>query len=130
MNMEKHLPYQDRLYRGPDFIVSYELDSCEELKSLKPCQGMRVDFLYDREDPNVEGIHMIWPEILCSDGSVMKDTTPGVLPQIGRANMWIFDESTRLFHASKIKVGTKGQWVRGPFRVANVVVVEIGSLKC
>ncbi len=128
--MEEHCPYRDRLHREPDFVVEYELDPCKEMRSSKPGQGMRVDFLYEGEDPTVEGIHMIWPEILCPDGSVMRDTTPGAIPTKGKANMWAFNESTRAFHALKLKVGTKGYWVRGGFHLANVVVVEIGCLKC
>ena len=73
--MIKHEPYEDRLCRAPDFIVAYTLDPCDELRLSKPEQGMRVDFLYDGENPAVEGIHMIWPEILDENGRVMTDTT-------------------------------------------------------
>ncbi|MDP5192147.1 hypothetical protein, partial [Rheinheimera baltica] len=62
--MEEHTPYEERTKRQPDFIVEYEINLAEEIKSAKPGQGMRVDFLYDGDDPQIEGVHMIWPEIL------------------------------------------------------------------
>jgi len=128
--MRDHAPYQDRLNREPDFIVEYELDPCDEMKSSKPGQGMRVDFLYDGDDPSEDGIHMIWPELLDKDGEVILDTTPGNMDKAGKANMWVVDETRRIYHAKRLKVGTKGYWVRGAFRLANVTVVQIGSLQC
>lgn len=128
--MEEHKPYQERLNREPDFVVDYELDPCEELKGAKPGQGMRVDFLYEDEDPMIDGIHMIMPEILAPDGTVMRNTNPGAIPTKGKANMWVVFEERRPFHAAKIQVGTKGYWVRGSFRLARVVVTKVGSLKC
>jgi len=67
--MKDHTPYQERLKRIPDFVVEYELDLCEELKEAKPGQGMRVDFLYSGDDPQVEGVHKIWPELLDENGA-------------------------------------------------------------
>jgi len=129
--MEEHKPYQERLKREPDFIVSYEIKPCEEMKSAKPGQGMRLDFLYEGDDPATDGVHMIWPEILDEDGKIIKDTTPGNIPQKGTANMWVVDEERRHIHAKRLIVGLKGQWVRGPFKLAEVTVTKIGSLqKC
>jgi hypothetical protein len=128
--MGSHKPYRELLNREPDFVVQYELAPCEELRNAKPTQGMRVDFLYAGESPEREGIHMIWPEILSPDGGVMMDTTVGAVPPSGKANMWVVSDERRSFHASKIKVGTKGYWVRGSLRLANVVVVEVCSLAC
>ncbi|MCW8935347.1 MAG: hypothetical protein OQK98_11540 [Gammaproteobacteria bacterium] len=56
----------------PDLIFSYEIKLCEELKDAKPGQGMRVDFLYEGDIPSIEGIHIIWPEILDEKGNVLK----------------------------------------------------------
>lgn len=128
--MEKHKPYQERLNREPDFVVEYVLDLCDELKDAKPSQGMRVDFLYDGDDPQKEGVHMIWPELLDELGNVVIDTTPGNMSKQGKANMWVVDETRRPIHAKRIKVGTQGYWVRGSMKLANVTVVKIGSLKC
>jgi len=128
--MKPHVPYQEHRNREPDFIVNYELDPCDELKSAKPGQGMRLDFLYDGEDPMLDRVHMIWPELLDANGNVILDTAPGKMKTKGRANMWIVSEDRREFHKNKIKIGTKGCWVRGPFKMAPVTVTEIGSLKC
>lgn len=88
---------------------------------------MRVDFLYEKDDPVTDGVHMIWPEILDIKGHVIEDTTPGNIPQKGYANMWVVDEKRRPYHKGRIKVGTKGIWWRGG-RIAYVTVIQVGSL--
>lgn len=126
--MKAHIPYEERSGRKPDFVVKYKIDLSEENKNAKPGQGMRVDFLYDGDDPQVEGIHMIWPEILDEDGRVIRDTTPGNIPNEGFANMWILNEERREYHHKRLKIGTKGTWWRGG-RIANVTVVQINAVK-
>ncbi|WP_413664862.1 hypothetical protein ACG1BZ_06240 [Microbulbifer sp. CNSA002] len=126
--MKAHIPYEERSGRKPDFVVRYKIDLSEENKNAKPGQGMRVDFLYDGDDPQVEGIHMIWPEILDEDGRVIRDTTPGNIPNEGFANMWILSEERREYHHKRLKIGTKGTWWRGG-RIANVTVVQINAVK-
>jgi hypothetical protein len=127
--MDEHIPYGKDPERGPDFIVEYEIDLAEEIKDAKPGQGMRVDFLYEDDDPAIEGVHMIWPEILDEQGHVVLDKTPGAINKKGYANMWVVSEERRSYHKNRIKVGTKGFWWRGG-RVANVEVIQIVSLKC
>lgn len=127
--MNIHTPYQDRLHRDPDFIVEYELDPCEELKESKPGQGMRLDFLYE-EDSESSNVYMIWPELLDDSENIVTDLTPGIMEPKGKANMWVVNDKFRSYHAERIRVGTKGYWVRGSFRLAKVTVIEIGSLKC
>ncbi|WP_444927092.1 hypothetical protein ACJJI4_03635 [Microbulbifer sp. TRSA002] len=126
--MKAHIPYEERSGRKPDFVVRYKIDLSEENKNAKPGQGMRVDFLYDGDDPQVEGIHMIWPEILDEDGRVIRDTTPVNIPNEGFANMWILNEERREYHHKRLKIGTKGTWWRGG-RIANVTVVQINAVK-
>ncbi|WP_444898165.1 hypothetical protein [Microbulbifer sp. SSSA005] len=126
--MKAHIPYEERSGRKPDFVVRYMIDLSEENKNAKPGQGMRVDFLYNGDDPQVEGIHMIWPEILDEDGRVIRDTTPGNIPNEGFANMWILSEDRREYHHKRLKIGTKGTWWRGG-RIANVTVVQINAVK-
>lgn len=126
--MEQHIPYEENTGRKPDFIVQYEIDLAEEIKEAKPNQGMRVDFLYEEDDPQVEGVHMIWPEILDENGQVIKDTTPGNIPNKGFANMWVIVEDQREYHHTRLKVGTKGFWWRGG-RVAHVTVVQINAIE-
>jgi hypothetical protein len=127
--MKEHTPYQFNLKRAPDFIVEYEIDLCEALKAAKPNQGMRVDFLYEGDDPQHDGVHMIWPEILDENGEIVLDTTPGTIAQKGKANMWIVDDTRRPYHADRIQVGTKGIWSRGG-RIAHVTVVSREGLPC
>lgn len=125
-----HYPFEDEQYRQPDFVVEYEIDLCDEMKNAKPQQGMRTDFLYDGDDPQLDGVYMIWPELLDENGQVIEDKTPGSAPHQGRANMWILSGEMREFHRKRIKIGTKGYWVRGPFKVANVTVIKLGALSC
>ena len=127
--MNDHISYEERMGRLPDFIVEYEIDLADEIKNAKPNQGMRVDFLYEGDDPSAEGVHMIWPEILNEDGSVLRDTTPGNIPQKGFANMWVVNEDRREYHHERVKVGTKGTWWRGG-RVAYVTVVQVNEITC
>ena len=125
-----HTRHKPELHNHPDFIVEYEIDLCDELKDAKPHQGMRTDFLYYGDDPQVEGIHMIWPELLDENGLPIDDKTPGSAPLKGKANMWIVSEEMREYHRNRLKIGTKGYWVRGPYRVANVTVIEFGLMSC
>lgn len=126
--MSHHTPYQERLKRPPDFVVEYEVDLCDELKDAKPGQGMRVDFLYEGDDPEVEGVHMVWPELLDENGEVILDAAPSGIAKRGRANMWVVDEAQRTYHAGRIKPGTKGLWWRGG-RIARVTVIDAEGLK-
>jgi hypothetical protein len=71
-----HSPYEDDQNRQPDFVVEYEIDLCDEMKNAKPHQGMRTDFLYDGDDPQVDGVYMIWPELLDENGQVIEDKIP------------------------------------------------------
>ena len=125
-----HSPYEEDQNRQPDFIVEYEIDLCEELKDAKPHQGMRTDFLYHGDDPQVDGIYMIWPELLDVNGGVIEDTSPNSVPNKGTANMWILSDEMREYHLKRLKVGTKGFWVRGSFKVANVTVIRLGDTSC
>ena len=125
-----HSPYEDTQNRQPDFIVEYEIDLCDEMKNAKPHQGMRTDFLYYGDNPQIDGIHMIWPELLDDNGMVIEDTTPDSAPLKGKANMWIVSEDMREYHHKRLKVGGKGFWVRGSYKVANVTVIKLGVMSC
>ena len=105
-----HSLHEDTKNRQPDFIVEYEIDLCD--------------------DPQVDGIYMIWPELLDDRGLPIEEKTPGSIPLKGKANMWIVSEEMRGYHLNRLKIGTKGYWIRGPFRVANVTVIKIGEMSC
>ena len=67
----EHTPYKSLKNREPDFIVEYEWCPDEVVKDIKRFQGMRSDFLYEGDDPQTDGIHMIWPEFLDKEGHVL-----------------------------------------------------------
>ena len=127
--MKTHTPYQQIYKRKPDFIVEYIFDPCEEMKHTKPCQGMRVDFRFQSDGLQSTQVYMIWPELLDKQGKVIRDITPGIMDTTGLANMWVINSDMRAYHANRIQIGEKGYWVCGSYRLANVKVTKIGSLK-
>lgn len=122
--MDKHTPYENLLKRKPDFVVRYEINLADKIKNAKPHQGMRVDFLYEGDNPATEGAHIVWPEILNNDGSVLLDSSPEAMPTKGLANMWVIFDERRAYHHDRLTVGTKGYWWRGGI-IANVEVIKI-----
>lgn len=123
-----HTPYSEAMGKQPDFEVEYVFDIDPELEEVKPSQGMRCDFLYDGDDPKLDGIHMIWPELLDEYGDVILDKR--VIPSSsGKATMWIgLHESREKVHQKRIKIGTKGYWVIGSKKLAKVTVSKILGL--
>ena len=89
---------------------------------------MRSDFLYEGDDPQIDGIHMIWPEFLDKESKVILDKN--CKPEAeGLALMWIAsNESRQKFHIHRIEVGVKGYWVVGSNKLAEVVVTKILGL--
>ena len=126
--MKIHTPYQQIYKRNPDFIVEYVFDPCDEMKHTKPSQGMRVDFRYQSDGLQSNQVYMIWPELLDKQGNVIRDITPRVIDTYGLAHMWVVNPDMRTYHANRIQIGEKGSWVCGSYRLANVIVTEIGSL--
>lgn len=124
-----HTPYQEVRGRSADFVVEYEIDLAPELRSVKPSQGMRSDFLYKGDSPHADGIHMIWPEFLDESGQVITEKNPEKISPKGKANMWVLLDERRPYHAQRIEIGTEGFWVIGSFKLAKVRVIKIGSLK-
>lgn len=123
-----HKLYSENLKREPDFEVEYEIDIPDSLEGINPTQGMRCDFLYGDDDPEIDGIHMIYPEILDDKGNVILDKSISIPPK-GKAWMWIlfFDERAE-YHQKRIKVGVKGHWVIGSNKFANVTVSKVLGL--
>lgn len=127
-DLNVHVPYKDRTGREPDFEVEYVIDIAPELGPIIPCQGMRSDFLYEGDNPKVDGIYMIWPELLDKSGNVILDKSIS-LDNSGKATMWIgWPESRENTHRKRLKVGTKGSWVMGSKRIARVTVTKIIGL--
>ena len=123
-----HIPYASATGKPPDFEVEYEICINPEVEEIHFTQGARCDFLYEGDDPAIDGIHMIWPEFLDKKGQVILDKKKQ-LDMAGRATMWILmDEMRESVHQKRIKVGAKGYWVVGSKKVAKVVVTKIIGL--
>jgi hypothetical protein len=123
-----HVPYSEVLSRRADFEVEYVLDIAEELKGVRPAQGMRCDFMYEEDDKNGGTVYMIWPELMDDNNQVILDKR--VAPaQSGKATMWILRHEAREdVHRNRIKIGVKGYWVVGSYRLARVMVTKILGL--
>lgn len=113
IDQNTHIPYEETSGLMPDFEVEYEFNIDTELRGIKPGQGMRCDFLYEGDDPSIDGIHMIWPQLLDERGDVITDKR--VIPsEKGRATMWIgLHDSRQNVHRNRIKAGVTGSWVVG-----------------
>jgi hypothetical protein len=116
------------LKREPDFEVSYRFFSeAEGGRKNPPFQGYRSDWAYEGADISKEGIFMIWPEFLDSEGRVLSENVHA--PETGRATMWIVvREMIEKMHGARIKVGTKGFFMEGGRRVAEATVTRIIGL--
>lgn len=118
--------YAERSGRRPSFEVAYRFLSAEEGgRSSPPWQHTRWDFLYEGDDPQVDSIWMIWPEIIAPDGRVLPE---GEVPGEGRALMYIVNLDNAPYHRARIVIGTKGAFVEGARRVALCEVVAIHGL--
>lgn len=76
-----------------------------------------------------DGIYMIWPEFLRSDGSVMTEDDI-LVPGEGEAFMWIllFDRM-RDYHKVRATVGRRCWFMEGTRKVAEACIIEqIGLL--
>jgi hypothetical protein len=76
-----------------------------------------------------DGIYMIWPEFLRSDGTVMQEDETLVLRE-GQAFMWIllFDQMKE-YHRARATVGRLCWFMEGTRKVAEARIVEQIGLK-
>ena len=124
----KPLSYRDRPGRKPDFRVKYRfLSQADGGRATLPFQHIRSDFLYAEDDPSEDGIWCIWPEFLCSDGTVLPERQP--VPAEGAADMYVLNADLRPEHQRRIHVGVKGYFVEGAMRTASCEVIEVLALK-
>ena len=108
------------------FQVRYRFFTSSEGGRLgPPRQHIRWDFLYAGDDPSSDGMSMIWPEFIATDGTVLPE---GEVPTSGVANMFIVNPDRIPYHQQRLSVGTKGYFMEGPKRVAECEVIAIGSL--
>ena len=118
--------YSQRTGRQPDFVVRYRfLSHAEGGRLSPPHQHTRWDFLYEGEDPQGDGISMIWPEMISPSGSVLPE---GEVPMEGKALMFIVNPERREFHRVRISLGIRGFFVEGPHKVAECEVSEVLGL--
>ena len=109
----------------PAFQVRYRfLLPSEGGRESPPRQHIRWDFLYEGDDPSRDGISMIWPEFISSDGAMLSE---GEVPLHGLADMFIVNGDLIAHHRSRITVGTKGYFVEGAKRVAQCEVTAVLS---
>ena len=122
-----HIPYIENTGHPADFEIQYNFYPQEEFK-YGLHQGIRTDFLYEGDDPGIDGIHMIWPEFIDDSGLVITDRTLNI-PSHGRALMWIgMHESRVKTHQKRLKVGTNGYLVVGSTKLATAKVTKIIGL--
>jgi len=118
--------YSERTGWRPAFEVCYRfLSQSEGGRSTPPRQHVRWDFLYEGDDPQHDGINMVWPEFIGSSGAVLPE---GEVPLEGRALMFIVNPERQQYHKQRIAVGTRGYFVEGPRKVAECEVTAILGL--
>jgi hypothetical protein len=119
--------YEQIRGHGPDFIVKYRLYSPEEGGRKVTFQHLRCDFMYEGEHPTRDGIYMIHPQFLDTNGKAIQDGIQ--VPLEGNASMWILVPEMRgTVHQERIKVGTRGHFMEGGRKVGDVEVVQIAQL--
>jgi hypothetical protein len=112
-----------------DFEVEYRFLSTDEggRRTGPPYQMYRSDWMYEGDDPRVNGIYMIWPIFLEENGEIREPNTP--VPIEGKAQMFIVDDEQRAsIHAGRIHPGTRGYFMEGPNRVAEATVTQLLAL--
>lgn len=115
--------YTQRTARPADFCVRYRfLSATEGGRSTPPHQHVRWDFLYEGDDPLIDGVHMIWPEFLDAAGQVLP---AGEVPAEGTAQMFIVNRERISFHQSRVRVGVHGFFMEGARKVAKCEVTAI-----
>lgn len=117
-----------RLYEHPaDFEAEIAIFSEREGgRKTPPLNGIRWDFLYDG-DRAEDGLYMIWPEFIDSNG----DAIPQNIPLAGsqQARMHILNrEAAASIHKTRIQVGTTFFSMEGPHKVARGVVTRVTGL--
>jgi hypothetical protein len=110
----------------PDFVVAYHIYAPENGGRKVTYQHLRCDFMYEGDDPSEDGIFMIHPEFLDTNGFPLKEEHP--VPLEGKASMWVLVPSMRALHSSRIKVGVKGYFMEGSRKVGALEVTKIVGL--
>ena len=126
--METHIPYEQIRKRPCDFVVKYRILTKEEGgRQTLPFQGIRWDFMYSEDNPKTDSIFMIHPEFLDKHGNVITEVI--VVPQSGKALMWILNPKFHDYHKSRLKIETKAYFMEGSMIAAECEVIELMGLK-
>lgn len=116
-----------RLYdRQEDFEAEITiLIEAEGGRKTPPFNGIRWDFVYEGDDIN--GMYMIWPEFIDSEGNAISNDVP--LKGTYRARMHILNrELAQSMHRNRIKPGISFYSMEGPHKVAKGVVLKVTGL--
>ncbi len=120
--------YAEKTGRSPDFRVKYRWRIPDTgVQYQRPFQHIRSDFLYEGDDPQTDGMHMIWPEFESDDGVPLAEGAE--IPAVGFASMWILSEDLRALHQERLAPGVRGYMMAGPHKIADVEVVELLGLR-
>jgi hypothetical protein len=126
--MERHVPYEQRRKRPCDFVVEYRFLKEEEGgRQTLPVQGIQCDFMYAGDHPGKDGIFMIHPEFLDKLDNVITEKI--IVPETGKALMWIFNPAFSAYHRKRLKIGTTGYFMEGPTIIAECEVIDLVGLK-
>lgn len=118
--------YEQLRKHKADFIVAYRMVAPEDGGREVTYQHLRCDFLYEEDDPQIDGMFMSHPEFLDGNGRPLSKDNP--IPLEGRAAMWILIREMRRFHQTRIELGAKGFFMEGHRRLGAVEVLEIVGL--
>jgi hypothetical protein len=124
---EKMHQFYEKHFNHPcDFRVKYRFyTELEGGRKQLPQQGIRFNFWYENDNHEMNGYFMIWPEFEDLNGEVIEE---GMVLQEGFARMWIINDDLRLYHAERINVGTKGNFIEVR-KISECEVVELLHLK-
>lgn len=127
--MERHVPYEQIRMRPCDFVVKYRFLTKDEggRQTGLPIQGIRSDFMYFGDNPKTDRIYMIHPEFLDKFDNAITEKT--VVPESGKALMWIINPDFNDYHKTRLMIGTKGYFMEGPRITAECEVIELIGLK-
>lgn len=117
-----------RLYdRQEDFEAEITIfTEAEGGRRTPPLNGIRWDFVYEGDDVK-DGMYMIWPEFIDSEGNAISKDVP--LKGTYRARMYILNrERAHSMHRDRIKPGTSFYSMEGPHKVAKGVVLKVTGL--
>jgi hypothetical protein len=81
--------------------------------------------MYEGDNPQEDGMSMIWPEFLDQHGCVLPE---GEVPLAGLADMYVISPERRPFHITRLGVSTRGHLVEGARIVADCTVTKIIGL--